>query len=183
MKFPFKVMGSVTLALSVSACSGTLPASYTPQTFVALPHTKAAVGQFNYLPEDEGKVRSNQIQNTAIGQILIGEDISTYVKRATALELQKGGTHVDSTSGKVVSAQVNKLLADDLGYSVRWSYSVTYDVSTKAGNQLFSKTYNAKPRKTGKFSMPADFVAVFNALITDGVEQFMADVKQTGVLR
>ncbi|WP_295451192.1 hypothetical protein [uncultured Pseudophaeobacter sp.] len=175
---------SILALLVVSACSGTLPASYTPQTFVSLPGTRAAVGDFNYLPSDEGKVQSNQIQNTAIGNVLIGEDVAVYVRRATALELQKGGTRVDANNGKVISGQVNKILADDLGYSVRWSYSVTYTVSNRSsGAQVFQKTYEAKPRKTGKFSQPADFVAVFNAMITDGIEQFMSEVKRTRVLR
>jgi uncharacterized lipoprotein YajG len=178
-----KTLALLLLATALSACSGTLPVEYTAQSFGKLPGTRAQMGTFAYQPALDGKVEANQVQNTAIGQIMIGEDLANYVRRATALELEKSGTNVSNSSGSTVEANVIKILADDLGYSVRWSYTVQYTIKAAGGNAKFQKTYEAKERKTGKFSQPSDYTSTFNLLILDGIEQFMADVREHRLLR
>jgi len=141
------------------------------------------MGDFTYAAAEEGKVRTNQIQNTAIGNIVIGEDVASYVRRATALELEKAGAVISSSDGTIIQGRVLRFRADDLGFSVRWSYKVRYEIIRKTtGKQLLAKTYNAQPRTTGKFGMPDDYVPVFNSLIRDGIEQFMADARKGGYL-
>jgi hypothetical protein len=67
-------------------------------------------------------MESNQIKNTAIGKIYIGSDIAKFVQRATALEMERSGIILDDRGGRVVVGNIRDITADDLGYSVDWSY-------------------------------------------------------------
>ncbi|MBK0401206.1 hypothetical protein H0I76_18560 [Limibaculum sp. M0105] len=141
------------------------------------------MGDFDYAPARTGGLSPNQLQNTAAGSIYIGEDVASYVRRATALEMQKAGVDIAEGNGRMIEGEVLELMADDLGYSVDWSYAITYrvvDASTK--REMFSKTYRPEPRKTGKFGNPSDYTPSVNLLILDAAEQFMADVKRDGLL-
>lgn len=174
----------VVFAVLLAGCSGTLPVEYTAQSFGKLPGTRANMGEFTYKPASEGKVKSNQIQNTAVGQVLIGEDVSNYVRRATALELEKAGTNITGNAARTIEANVLEAKTNDLGFSVTWSYAVLYTVKSRStGNILFQKTYKAEDRETGKFGLPSDYTSTFNLMILDGIEQFMADVRDRRLLR
>lgn len=164
--------------LLLSACSGTLPVTYTPQSFQKVPGLSLTLGEFEYEPSNAGQVASNQIQNTALGIIYIGEDVARYVRRATAIELERAGVIIGQSDSLVLHGKIIEMKLDDLGYSVDWTYIVNYTMIDKSSGQwVFNNTYRAKPRTTGKFGQPSDFTASANLMILDGIEQLMEDLR------
>lgn len=162
-------------ALLLTGCAGTIPVnSYTPQNFVRF-GGETTVGSFSYQPALDGKVADNQVQNTAIGKIFLPSKIGDIVQRATALELEKTGIILGSGNVEV-SGSVVEFKADDLGYSVDWTYSVRYVITEKtSGNKLVDKTFTADPIKTGKFGAAADFSSSINDAILSGYNKFISD--------
>jgi hypothetical protein len=49
------------------------------------------VGTFRYVPSENNKVLPNQVENTAVGSILLDKDMNEYVKHAFALEMDRSG--------------------------------------------------------------------------------------------
>ncbi|MGC6511159.1 MAG: integrase [Parvibaculales bacterium] len=165
------------LSFSVGACSGTLPVEYNSQSYIKIKNKELALGEFSYIAFDEGKVKSNQISNTAIGSIFIGEDVALYFKRATAIELGNAGVVINNEDDLELSGNVIQFEADDLGYSVDWTFKVHYLLQNKSKEEtLIDKRYSAKERKTGKFGLPSDFSSVVNLLMVDVIEQLMRDI-------
>ena len=162
-------------ALFLTGCSGTIPVNYSAQNFVRY-EGRTDVGHFGYAPANAGKVAPNQIQNTGIGGIFVAANIADLVQRATALELEKTGVRLGDNNPLVVSGEVLEFKADDLGYSVDWSYSVRYKINRKSdGTELLNKVYVAEPKKTGKFGMPADYAPSINEMILSGYDKFIRD--------
>lgn len=177
-----KLILAAIAALALSGCSGTIPVGYETQSYVKLDGGSAAMGDFSYEPAEAGEVDTNQLQNTAVGKIYIAEDVSQYVKRATALEMQSAGVKVEESAPLAVTGQVNKFELDDLGYSVDWTYSVTYTVTeTGSDKQVFQETYTPDKRTTGKFGQPSDYTSSINLIILAGVEEFLKDAKRENV--
>jgi hypothetical protein len=177
-----KLLLAVVAAVTLSGCSGTIPVGYQTQSYVKVDGGRAAMGDFTYEPADAGDVDTNQLQNTAVGKIYIAEDVSQYVKRATALEMQNAGVTVEESAPLVVTGKVNKFEMDDLGYSVDWTYSVTYTVTDERSDQpVFQETYTPDKRTTGKFGQPSDYKSSINLIILAGVEEFLKDAKREGV--
>jgi hypothetical protein len=125
-----KRSSAVIAALLLAGCAGTIPVNYSPQNFARY-EGRADVGPFGYAPADTGKVKPNQIQSTAMGTILLTANIADLVQRATALELEKTGIRLGDSNPLMVSGEVLEFKADDLGYSVDWTYAVRYKISRK----------------------------------------------------
>ena len=167
------------IILSGCATTVTMPVSYQSQSFLNVSNVQAELGKFTYLPYLNAEAKSNQITNTALfGTIVIPDDVSTYVRRATGIEFRKGGATLES-SDLVIKGDVIIFEADDLGYSVDWYYSIKYTITNKlTGEEVFAKIYNSEPRNTGKFALPADFIPIINLIILDCIEKFMVDTQQ-----
>ena len=170
-----KLFYLVTIIL-LYGCAGTLPVTYVPQNFARY-QGRVDIGKFKYLPAEQGIVKPNQIQNTAMGQIYIGANISDFVQRATALELEKTGFNISESNPLQISGEVIEFKADDLGYSVDWSYSIRYIITRKKDSaELLNKVYTAEPKKTGKFSMAAaDYGPSVNEMVLGGYDKFIRD--------
>ena len=189
---------AIGLALGMTACSGTIPVNYTPQNFVRF-EGSTDIGPFTYAPSRGSEViveptnavnpaafdgttarrltiAPNQIQNTAAGQIYIGVNVGDLVQRATALELEKTGFKIDDRSPLRLSGEVLEFKADDLGYSVDWTYSVRYLIEQKSdGGLLLNETYVAEKKRTGKFGQAADYSSVVNEMILSAYDKFIRD--------
>lgn len=161
-----------------AGCAATLPTnSYTPQNFVRT-MGKVDMGTFTYVAFVEGKKvkKSNQIQNTAAGQIYISTDVADFVKRGNALELEKSGVMLDPSAPIRLDANILEFKADDLGYSVDWSYKIQYMIVNKSDSQLlFDKTFSPSPKKGGKFGNPSDYANVVSETILGGYDLFIRD--------
>ncbi|HTH48748.1 MAG TPA: integrase [Candidatus Limnocylindria bacterium] len=166
---------SVLVLFLLTGCAATIPVTYAPQNFVRF-QGSADIGTFTYVPASQGKVKANQLQNTAVGSIFIALDVADLVKRATALELEKSGVTIGDKSPIRISGDVLELKAADLGYSVDWTYSVRYKITQSAdGTTLLEKTYSADPKKTGKFGLPSDYGPSINEMILSGYDKFARD--------
>lgn len=164
------------VTIFMTGCSGTLPVSnYIAQNYVRY-QGKTDIGKFTYEPSEQGKVKSNQIQNTAVGAIYLASNVADLVQRATALELEKTGFLLGEQNPLQISGTVLEFKANDLGYSVRWSYSIRYKITRKNdATVLLDKVYTADPIKTGKFGTPADLAPSINAMILAGYDKFIRD--------
>ena len=193
-----KALVAIGLALGMTACSGTIPVNYTPQNFVRFGGS-TDIGPFTYAPTKTAEViveptkalnpsgfngatqrrlsvAPNQIQNTAVGQIYLGVNVADLVQRATAQELERTGFKIDDRSPLRLSGEVLEFKADDLGYSVDWTYSVRYVIDQKSdGGVLLSDTYVADTKKTGKFGQPADYAPSINEMILSAYDKFIRD--------
>lgn len=159
----------------LSACSGTIPVQYIPQTMMKVVG-RAEVGDFTYEPFVRGYVKSNQVQNTAAGSIFIATDVARLVQRGTAAELEKAGVQLGPDSPVRVTGVVKTFKASDIGWTVRWNYTVQYTITRKAdGVVLLQKDYSAPKVTTGKFGKASDYGPSLNEMILAGVEAFLRD--------
>ncbi len=165
-------------ALFLSGCAGTVPTNaYVAQNFVKQ-NGKIDIGTFTYKPYLEGKKvkKPNQLQNTAGGSLYISTDVADYVKRGTALELEKSGVEITDLAPIKLDANVLEFKADDLGYSVTWSYSIQYIIRNKASNEIaFDKVFTPTPKKTGKFGMASDYSSIVSDSVLAGYDLFIRD--------
>lgn len=163
--------------LVLSGCAVTLPTnSYTPQNFVRKTGS-VDMGTFTYVPYVQGLVKKpNQIQNTAAGSMYISMDVADFVKRGTALELEKSGISLNPSSPIKLDGNVLEFKADDLGYSVDWSYKVQYKLVQRSDSSiLFDKTFTPSPKKTGKFGLPLDYANIAAECVLAGYDLFIRD--------
>lgn len=183
MKFlMFLVFSSSILVLS--GCAVTLPTnSYTPQNFVRKTGS-VDMGTFTYIPYIQGMVKKpNQIQNTAAGSMYISMDVSDFVKRGTALELEKSGISLNPASPIKLDGNVLEFKADDLGYSVDWSYKIQYKLVQRSDSTvLFDKTFAPAPKKTGKFGLPLDYANIAAECVLAGYDLFIRDPHAARIL-
>lgn len=172
----FVVLGVATVGfLALAGCSGTIPVNYTPHNIVRY-QGDVDVGQFSYAPAKAGKVKTNQVANTAVGSIYLPTNVSDLVRRATAAELEKTGFKLDTSSPLRLTGTILNFEADDLGYSVDWSYAIRYVITNVLnGKQLLSKKYSADPVKTGKFGQASDYSSSINNLILSAYTKFIRD--------
>jgi hypothetical protein len=170
-------------SVTLFGCSGTLPAaSYTPQNFVRV-EGNIDIGAFSYQPYLDGAVKSNQIQNTAIGSVYMGMDVAEYVRRGTALELEKSGVVLNESNPYALIGRVLQLKADDLGYSIHWYYSINYQIIDKQTKSvLFDKTFEPEMKKTGKFGLAADYAMIVAERILAGYDLFIRDADARNLL-
>ena len=171
------VLALLCVASSLVGCAGTLPTnSYIPQNIVRV-DGRTDVGNFTYRPFLDKKVgKENQIQNTAIGSIYTASSVAEYVKRGTALELEKSGVSIDAGAPISVEGNIIKFMADDLGYSVDWTYIVQYVIRNKIdGSVLFDKTFKPTVKKTGKFGLPLDYANVIAECVLSGYDLFIRE--------
>ena len=169
------LLATVALVMALGAgCANTLPTEpYEPQTVVRL-EGSTDIGEFEYLPLKNGKVKKpNQIRNTALGGQYISANIADYVKRGTALELEKSGIVLDSSCPYSINGNIIEFLCDDFGYSITWEYSIQYIIKEKiTGTVLFDKVFTPEPKKTGKFGFAKDFSSVMSEMVLAGYEMF-----------
>ncbi len=122
------------------------------------------------------KVSSNQIENTALGSVMLEGDIAELVQRATILELERNGVNLGN--GKItILGRIKEFKVDDLGYSADWSYIINYQlVEVATGGILLDKDYSATPKRVSKFTLTLQkLIDDVNAMIYSGYEKFIND--------
>lgn len=133
----------------VSGCVATIPIEYTPSSTMTA--TGAVnVGNFAYLPSTQGKMKPNQIHNTAMGDVLLDKNIDVFFRNAVFTELRFVGVKV-GTGDRVLTGEIKDFLIDDLGYSVDWTIDVDYKVADASGKILYESDKKTKNR-TSKFA-------------------------------
>lgn len=134
------------------------------------------VGDFSYLPvekpaKDKTPIVSNQIRNTAMGDIKIDRDIKVFVRDAVFAELRFVGVKVNETS-RILKGDIEEFLIDELGYSVDWTLRIRYVVTEAASQKVIYDGVKATQRRTAKFVNP---FGALNETIKLNVEDLLKD--------
>lgn len=135
-----------------------------------------SVGDFRYLPFEtptpgKSPITSNQIRNTAMGDIKIDRDIKVFVRDAVFSELRLVGIKTSDPS-RVLTGSIEEFLIDDLGYSIDWTLRVKYTLTDTASNKVLYTSVKNIQRKTAKF---ANAFGALNETIKLNVEDLMKD--------
>ena len=129
------------------------------------------IGQFNYLPAQQGKVKQNQVENTALGSIIFEQNVNDLFQKAVFSELRLVGVNVNS-SKNILTGNINQFLIDDLGFSVDWTVNVNYIVKNKNSNKVCFDQTKIIHKTTSKFSNP---FGALNEVIKLNIEELMKD--------
>lgn len=157
-------------ALFLSGCVSTIPMHYAPSSVLSA-SGNVSVEPFSYGPAINGKVKPNQIRNTALGNIYFEQDIDTIFRDSVFKELRFVGVKVDSPNTKLTGV-IEEFLIDDLGYSVDWTITVIYTV-TKDDQTVYESRKELK-RTTSKF---ANVFGALNETIKLNIEELIKDPK------
>lgn len=160
------LLGSILL---LASCVSTVPINYAPSSVLSANGT-VKVESFSYLPAQAGTVKSNQIRNTAMGNVFMEKDVSTIVRDAVFAELRFVGVKV-GTEGNVLTGEIQEFLIDDLGYSVDWTLRVRYLLRDESGNVIYDEVKSVE-RKTNKF---ANAFGALNETIKLSAEEIIKD--------
>ncbi|PHV00548.1 hypothetical protein [Iodobacter sp. BJB302] len=165
---------AVVTTLALSGCATPpIPVNYAPSSIKSAAGS-LSVSDFSYFPSTPTApkvVASNQIRNTAMGEIKIDRDVSKFVRDAVFSELRVVGIKTNDSS-KVLSGEVEEFLIDDLGYSVDWTLRIKYVLTDATSKKIvFSSTKNTQ-RNTAKF---ANVFGALNETIKINIEQLIDD--------
>lgn len=140
----------------LTSCTTPITLVYTPGSLIT-GKGEIKVEPFKYVPAQKGIVQPNQIRNTAIGSIQLNENIDQFVTNAILSEFKYAGYTI--RSGKLtLFGEIREFLADDLGYSVDWTFDVDYDLrSDETGKSLITKAVHVSYRSD-------KFVGALNAV-------------------
>lgn len=163
------VVASLFLLVLAGCSTRPLPLNYAPSS-VLTAEGKVDVTAFEYLPAKGGKIKPNQVRNTAMGDILFEKNVDAIMRDAVFSELRLVGVKMDK-SGNVLSGRVEEFLIDDLGYSVDWTLRVRYVVTTPKGDVVYDQVKNVQ-RNTTKF---ANVFGALNETIKLNIEQTIQD--------
>src|SRR5262245_46482829 len=114
----------VAASIFVSACAGTVPVNYAPSSTLTAKGS-LEVTAFKYMPAINGKMKPNQVRNTALGNVLLDKNVDQFFRDAVFTELRFVGVNIAGTNVKL-SGEINEFLIDDLGYSIDWTLDVHY---------------------------------------------------------
>ena len=104
---------------------------------------------------------------------MLEKDVKDFVRDATFAELRFIGVKVNGNQQRrLLTAEVEEFLADDLGYSVDWTLRIAYVVTDKATQKpVYTQTKETK-RRTNKF---ANFFTSLNDSIRLSTEALAKD--------
>lgn len=153
----------------LGGCAGPIVLNYAPSSTLSVKGAEK-VGTFDYAPAKGGKIKPNQIRNTAMGNILVEKPIHEYFEKAMFTESRFVGIDV-SSGGPIVHGTIDEFLIDDLGYSVDWTLNVTYVVDGADGKPCF-RSQKKLARHTAKF---ANVFGTLNEVVKDNIELLFKD--------
>lgn len=173
-KKQYLVSVSLLAAFFLSGCANApIPVNYSPSS-VKTAAGSLSVSDFTYLPSNPAAakpVASNQIRNTAMGEIKIDRDISKFVRDAVFAELRFVGLKTNDSS-RVLTGDIEEFLVDDLGYSIDWTLRIKYTLTDAASKKVLFSSVKATQRKTAKF---ANAFGALNETIKINAEQLVED--------
>lgn len=171
------------VAMLTACASPPVPVNYAPSSVMS---AKGAlnVAEFKYLPAENAPkdrpIASNQISNTAMGNILIDRDVKTFVRDAVFAELRFVGVKTDGEE-RMLRGDIEQFLVDDLGYSVDWTtLRINYEVVDPRTQKVLYKSTKNTQRNTAKFANP---FGALNETIKLNVEELLKDAEFLKVIQ
>ena len=168
----FKKAFLIFCVVGLSACASR------PITYTYAPTSKLnvegelAVGDFVYLPAENGVVKPNQIRNTALGSAIFEKNIGEYIEEAVFLESRVVGIRIDE-SAKTVKGEIIEFLIDDLGFSVDWTLEINYMI-----DDCYDETHKILTT-TGKFG---DIFGHLSTVIKLNIDTLFSDPRFVGCI-
>ena len=162
------VLAVSVMAWALAGCVATLPTNYAPSSTMTAAGT-VNVTEFKYLPSINGKMKPNQLRNSAVGSFMLDKNVDKYFRDAVFTELRFVG--VKMGSGNTLSGEIKEFFVDDLGYSVDWTVDVHYVVADASGKTVYDSEKVTK-NNTTKFLEP---LATLNAQIRQNIELLIKD--------
>ena len=166
--------------LLTGCATNMIPAQYQAQNTQQFEAT-SNFGEVSYLPNENGKVESNQIQSQGIVKILLSENIESFVRRGNIMEFQHSGGNVSNDSNTKIVIDVERFFVGDLGTRTRWEYEATYKIF-KNDELAHTKEVVLEPVRMGKGGEASDYTPVVTNMIRKGYEAFISDSKVQSIL-
>lgn len=155
--------------LLLTGCVSTMPLNYAPSSVMSASGA-VQVKDFVYEPAKLGKVKPNQVRNTAMGNILFEKNVDVFFRDAVFAELRFVGVKVGN-EGVQLNGDIQEFLIDDLGYSIDWTLRVRYVVRDAQGAVIYDQVKTTQ-RKTNKF---ANAFGALNETVKLNVEELVKD--------
>jgi hypothetical protein len=107
----------IATSLLIAGCSTTLPVNYIASSSIR-GNTTVALGNFKYIPAEQGAVNPNEFQKAtaALGQIYLSEPVSDLIRNAMRKELIMSGFTVEPESKLIIEADIKRFLYDWIGF-------------------------------------------------------------------
>ncbi|MGF1745111.1 hypothetical protein [Vibrio minamisatsumaniensis] len=167
----YQKIGLSLAVLTLSGCAtAPITLNYSPSSTMSV-EGSIDVGDFKYLPgELNPEVKPNQVQNTAIGDIILEKNVDEYFEKVVFTESRFVGINVGGSQNEV-SGEIQEFLIDDLGYSIDWTLDVLYRVKSKDSPNCYEKKQIIE-KNTAKF---ANAFGTLNEIMKLNVEKVFSD--------
>lgn len=147
--------------------------SYQSQNYINI-NSSTMLGAFTYEPAKYGRVKENQIENTALGSIYLDRNLNEIVKQITATELKLTGIQVGTGKLKLFG-NIKQFKIDDLGYSADSHYIINYKIM-KNNDVVWDKDYVPGTFTVSKFTLTEQKIKEYIfRVIGAGYEKFIND--------
>ncbi len=146
----FKVINVIIASIILAGCTSVpITLNYSPSSTMSV-NGSLEVDSFKYLPsENNSIIKSNQIRNTGMGDVILDKNVNEYFEAALLVESRFVGIKINQSPNKV-SGEITEFLIDDLGYSIDWTLEVKYIITQQSGNECYNKTHKIE-KKSDKF--------------------------------
>jgi len=168
----------VSIVVLSGCASPPLDVNYAPSSAMSVEGT-VDVGEYRYLPSENGKVKPNQIRNSALGSILLDKDVAVLYRDSVFKELRFVGVNPHSAD-RTLKGEIIEFLIDDLGYTVDWTVQVRHQViETKDNKVLYDGTKTVK-KKTAKYG---NVFGTLNEVIKLSIEEVLTDAEFVAAIK
>ena len=165
------LMFCISMVLVAGCGPSVLTMTYSPSSLVAASGS-LSVTDFRYLPAENGIVDTNQIKNTAIGNIELSQSISSYFRNAAFQEFRLVGIKVNDKD-RLLTGEISDFLIDDLGFSVDWTLTVRYILKNAQTNEVLYDSVKTVKKHTEKAALT--FNNNLNEVIKANIEELLKD--------
>lgn len=153
-----------------SGCSTTpLPVNYAPSSALAA-SGQINLGVFHYQPAAVGRVRPNQIENTAWQKVILEKDIADLFREAVIKEFRFVGLH-DTPAATMLSAEIITFRVNEHFRQMDWTVCIRYTVTSQQGKIVYV-TEKSVQRTTAQF---ANRFGALNETIKLIIEELLED--------
>lgn len=154
--------------LMLVGCSAWLPDEYQPGLQLKI-SGRVGLGTFTYSAADRGEVEANQIRNTAMGSILLHQDIKDLYRDALSKEFTQVGIDLND-SRRLLNVEIQEFYLDDQGKIDNWRTIIDYTVEER-GRTTYQKVKEFR-RSTEKF---LDLFTPLNETMRLSIEALLKD--------
>lgn len=172
-----KLISSLFSILLLFACTRSVPLdSYSSQDYSKpIGYTGSVnIGNFAYVPYEQGRLASNQISNT---RIYLPTDIADLAQQATLVELQRNGFQLGNAkftlSGKVKNLALNSGSSTGM-FTMKINYTINYQLlNTENNTIILNRDYSAS--KYTNIVSDYEIAETINKLFHAGYDKFIND--------